>query len=352
MAVTRSSNRALPAPNTERMPNVVIPSLFVRTYRLIASIIMFIFLSIHIVALCFIVWVWVVVGEWCLGYSTSKRFWLANRLCTHSNWLLITFVLWWTGCRVKVTSSSDELNPRPNETVIFLCNHRSLIDWVPIYWFGLPCGRTGCCKFFAKEILKHLPGFGWGMRLLSYIFLKRNWTKDADSIRAVFAHILSNRHLPYWIVIFAEGTRLTAKNMKESQEFCKKTGRPVLHNLLYPRTKGFVATIKAMKEKDGVDAIYDVTLGFENNWAPSVGEACTNEKGNLNMSMNVNRYALSDLPDTDAEIEKWCIDRFIEKDALIDAYLENNNEFPGKRLAWVPDDRTAYMPLGVSFSEA
>ncbi|KNC70418.1 hypothetical protein SARC_17053, partial [Sphaeroforma arctica JP610] len=43
--------------------------------------------------------------------------------------------------------------------------------------------------------------------------------------------------LPFWIVLFPEGTRYTEKKHAESQKFCEEKGLPLFNHLLHPRPK-------------------------------------------------------------------------------------------------------------------
>jgi hypothetical protein len=47
------------------------------------------------------------------------------------------------------------------ESAIVITNHTSFIDWLMCFPFALRKGRLGCLNFFAKDIIKYIPGFGW-----------------------------------------------------------------------------------------------------------------------------------------------------------------------------------------------
>jgi len=53
--------------------------------------------------------------------------------------------------------------------------------------------------------------------------------------------------MPFWLLMHIEGTRFTKKKLEDSQRFAKSRGYPVLHHVLFPRTKGFVATIAQLR---------------------------------------------------------------------------------------------------------
>jgi 1-acyl-sn-glycerol-3-phosphate acyltransferase len=147
--------------------------------------------------------------------------------------------------RVKVIYTGDKTPLR--ESVVVIANHSSYADWMVIFTFAKRMGRLGCCKFFVKDLIKWIPGIGWGLMISDSIFLKRDWTRDEKTILGTFAH-LREHNLPFWLVLFAEGTRITPKKHKEGQEYSRKQGLPVLRHLLVPRTKGLYATLLALGE--------------------------------------------------------------------------------------------------------
>ncbi|CAG8823220.1 20753_t:CDS:2, partial [Dentiscutata erythropus] len=66
---------------------------------------------------------------------------------------------------------------------------------------------------------------------------------------------------PIWIVNFVEGTRLTSRKLLESQKFARERGLPILRNLLLPRTKGFVACVRQLRNAH-VQYVYDFTIAY------------------------------------------------------------------------------------------
>ena len=71
----------------------------------------------------------------------------------------------------------------------------------------------------------------------------RHWTNDSSLVRKAFERMRRHQH-PTWLVLYPEGTRRTAKKLVESQAYARHMGRAELQRVLWPRTKGFVATIQ------------------------------------------------------------------------------------------------------------
>lgn len=144
---------------------------------------------------------------------------------------------------------------------------------------------------------------------------------------------------------------LTVSRDLKSQNFAKKRGDlPVLNNVLLPRTRGFIATVQAMRGSH-VKAVYDFTLVgcwlellFKNSVIlfvvhclqayyntekgfgvrPSLWRIHSHTlAGHYAAHVHVRRYLISDLPETDEELSKWVQARFVEKDATLEVLRED-----------------------------
>jgi len=236
--------------------------------------------------------------------------------------------LWWSCCAkwvrrfygVRVEITGDDV-PR-DEQVIVLCNHQTMTDIPVLFELALRKGRLGDLKWYVKDILKYVPGIGWGMLFLDCLFIKRNWTADKEKIRRTFKRIVSDR-VPVWIVSFAEGTRITPAKIERSTTYAAGRDLPILKNVLMPRTKGFVATLRGL---DGhLDAVLDCTIGYHGG-IPTLSQWF---KGYVpRVSFHVRRFPVEDLPRDDEGRANWIVARYAEKDALLDDFLESRS-FPG-----------------------
>jgi len=225
--------------------------------------------------------------------------------------------------RVKVEIAGDKLPVREN--VFIVANHRWLIDWLMIFCLAVRKGRLGCIKLFVKNSVFYVPGVGFGLYLLDFIFLKRDWERDAKSIQRTFQN-LKQRKLPFWLVSHLEGTRLTPEKLTQSHEFAKKKDLPQYNNVLLPRIKGFVSTVEALKD-GSITAIYNLTIVYnDGKKKPSLRDIAMRRPSRVNIY--VKRYPISSLPlNSEAELTKWLYDRWSDKDHAID-YLLEHGHFP------------------------
>jgi 1-acyl-sn-glycerol-3-phosphate acyltransferase len=223
--------------------------------------------------------------------------------------------------RMTITYSGDAIPMEEN--AIVLSNHLSFADFYAIHSLALRKNMLSACKYFAKDSLKWIPGFGWGMWLMGMIFVSRDWTTDETRIQKVFGNI--KRHaLPNWIVSYPEGTRRTDQKRLESQTFCEKRGLPILQHLLFPRTKGFVAMVHALRESH-IKAIYDLTILYLHVPTGTIQQPPNMLRIHIapldkeyKIHVHVRRFLIKDLPMNDNLLSQWLIDRFVEKDEWIE----------------------------------
>ncbi len=212
--------------------------------------------------------------------------------------------------RLEIIVTGDILPERENAFVI--ANHQSMADIPALVVLASRCRRTGDLKWFAKDIIKWVPGVGWGLLFLDCLFVKRNWNADKDKIIATFERLRANRS-PFWILSFVEGTRLTLAKLKRSQDYAQSAGFPILQNVMHPRSKGFSATLEGLGPM--ADAIYDITIaysGFPVGRVPGLKGLFFGPIQNIHV--DARRFPIAELPQGSAERAQWLLERFIEKD--------------------------------------
>ena len=231
--------------------------------------------------------------------------------------------LWWGWCALgaekvygtKWIMSGDDVPMQENAIVVL--NHQEMADITVTFSFARAKGRVGDLKWFVKDVLKYVPGVGWGMLFLDCPFIKRDWTADKDYIHNVFRNIL-DYEVPIWLMTFAEGTRVRPEKIARSREYAEKQGRTPLEHVLIPRTKGFVASVQSLRGH--VDAVYDLTIGYVGGM-PTLWQWT---KGYVRkVHLDVRRYAINELPENEEALSDWLIKRFEEKDRLLDSFYSN-----------------------------
>jgi len=236
---------------------------------------------------------------------------------------------WWGGCVVfaerfngtRIIVSGEELPI--NENVLVVSNHQQMPDITTIMALARGKGRLGDLKFFVKYAVKWVPGVGWGMQFLNCPFLKRDWSADREKIDATFDTLVRER-IPMWLVSFVEGTRATEAKIRASAEWAVERGIEPTRNVLIPRTKGFVASVEGLG--DHLNAVYDLTIGYVEG-VPSLWQFITGRVKQIHV--HIRRFPADELPKIETELKQWLMERFYEKDALLEEYYETG-AFPGE----------------------
>lgn len=238
---------------------------------------------------------------------------------------------WWGWCvtfsekfnRTSLVLTGENLPEQENAIVVV--NHQQMPDIVAVMILARTKQRLGDLKFFVKKAIKWFPGIGWGMQFIDCVFVKRNWTADRERIRRTFRHLVDN-DVPVWLVSFVEGTRATPSKIERGMEYAKDAGLTLTRHVLPPRSKGFVASVQGLGEH--VTAVYDVTIGYTEG-VPNLWHYI---KGSVRqMHTHVRRFPIDELPKLDSELRQWLLDRFVEKDRLLEHFY-THGAFPKEPL--------------------
>lgn len=234
-----------------------------------------------------------------------------------ANFWWSSLVLWGRHVmRMRIVRSGDSL-PMGKSAIVF-CNHVEQPDIPVLLDLAYSHGSLGGVKFFVKNPLKWVPGLGWGMQMLNYLFVKRAWNEDANFVRKIFQRLVEYRS-PIWLMSYPEGTRIKPHKLKRSQDFAKTRGYPHLNNVMLPRSKGFVTTMEQMRGR--VDGVYDLTIGYPQG-IPSLGQYI---RGTVpEVHLHVRRFPIAMLPTDAKALEKWLLDRYVEKDRLLDIFFKTH----------------------------
>ncbi|PKA58221.1 1-acyl-sn-glycerol-3-phosphate acyltransferase PLS1 [Apostasia shenzhenica] len=203
------------------------------------------------------------------------------------------------------------------EHALLVSNHRSDIDWLVGWILAQRSGCLGSALAVMKKSSKFLPVIGWSMWFSEYLFLKRSWVKDEETLKSGLQR-LKDFPQPFWLALFVEGTRFTPAKLLAAQEYAALHGLPIPRNVLIPRTKGFVSAVNNMRTF--VPAIYDATVAIpKDKLSPTMLRILKSQPCVINVHLK--RRPMSELPLTDEAIAQWCKDMFIAKDALLDKHL-------------------------------
>ncbi|KAM0437462.1 hypothetical protein ACHAPT_001824 [Fusarium lateritium] len=226
-----------------------------------------------------------------------------------------------------ISISGDALPP--GESAIVVSNHVAWSDFYLIQALAMRAGMLGRCRYFAKAQLRFVPFLGWGLWAMGMPLVSRNWLRDKSELDHVFSDMVQ-KAFPTWLISFSEGTRFTPTKYQESIDFCRLANRRQPRNLLYPRTKGFIATVQHLRQAPHVKAVYDVTIAYQHRGtfqrAPSMWETLSapniSEQGGYKFHVHARRFPIEALPAKDEELAAWLEELWMEKGKILEAQEE------------------------------
>ncbi|THZ27116.1 acyltransferase-domain-containing protein [Aureobasidium pullulans] len=243
------------------------------------------------------------------------------------------------------------------ERMVLIANHQIYTDWTYLWWVSYTAACHGHIYIILKESLKYIPMIGPGMMFYNFIFMSRKWAKDQPRLKHRLQK-LSTRHTgpmtgrkdksgldPAWLLLFPEGTNLSPNTRNSSKRWSEKSGIPDMKHQLLPRSTGLHFCLEELK--DGVDWLYDCTIAYEGVPRGSYGgqlytlrSVYFQGRAPKSVNMHWRRFRIADIPlHSKEETEEWLLQRWREKDDLIEYYLEHGR-FPADPAAVDPVDKT------------
>ena len=143
------------------------------------------------------------------------------------------------------------------------------------------------------------------------------------------------------LISYSEATRYTRAKYVETVAWCKANNKVIPKHTLFPRTRGFIATVNQLRHTPHVRAVYDVTIAYaqRNDFmsTPSFWQTVSVPKlsDTWRFHVHVERYPLADLPKTDDELAKWLETRWVEKGERLEIMrdaLARGESWPPKEL--------------------
>lgn len=293
--------------------------------------------------------------------------------------LVTTMTQWWSPTLIRISgdkSVAGQLHQEADgslrvdfpDRLVLIANHQIYTDWLYLWWIAYTNSTPthGHIYIILKESLKWVPIIGPAMQFYGFVFMARRWAKDQERLRYRLQK-LNSRHSgplsgeqreaqldPMWLLIFPEGTNLSANTRKSSAKFAAKSDSPDLKHQILPRSTGLQFCLQEMRNT--VEYVYDCTIAYEGIPPGGYGQDIFTLRsvyfqGRPPKSVNMHwrRFAVSEIPidDKDAMYE-WMLARWREKDELLDKF-QQTGKFPAAKeavtIANGPDDefKTPYI---------
>lgn len=283
--------------------------------------------------------------------------------------LMTTITQWWAPTVVRVSgdeSMKGQLFQMKDGTLkcnfphrlIMMGNHQLYTDWLYLWWIAYTNKMHGHIYIILKESLKKVPIIGWGMQYYNFIFLSRNWEQDRYKFKQHLDQ-LKDPTDPMWLLIFPEGTNLSASTREKSAKWAEKNGIPDMKHQLLPRSTGLQFCLQELHPS--TNWLYDCTIAYEGVPKGMYGQDVFTLKSSLfegrppkSVNMYWRRFKTSDIPfDNDEQFNRWLVNRWREKDYLLEYYYKFGNfpsQDPAKALLSVEGKATPKHAKAISTS--
>lgn len=273
--------------------------------------------------------------------------------------------------RFRINPNNGKLESSLPANTVFIANHQIYTDWVFLWWLTYTARLGGFVYIVLKASLRKIPILGYGMKNYDFIFLSRKWATDKITMGNQLAAIDANargkgnvagkspdkigdekdvwpqgqdksRTWPYSLLIFPEGTNLSANTRGKTLIYAEKVGRPPFKHLLLPRTTGLRYSL--LKLKNTVDEVYDITLAYSGLQASDYGQdiykieqVFLQGKNPERVDFYIRSFKIDEIPigkeeeteqeseQSQKEFENWLFDVWKEKDELMDNYYKTGS---------------------------
>lgn len=261
-----------------------------------------------------------------LRYYSKSSFRKINWYLDYSLYSQLVFIgEWWSSSKVIIYVDREDFEKYfGKEHGYLIMNHAYEIDWL-LGWVILERVRIlGNAKAYCKKAIQYMPVLGWAWKFSEFVFLERNYEKDKKNIDRQVSE-LSDYPDPMWLLLYPEGTRFNEVKHKASLEFCRKHNQPELKHHLLPRTKGFIASIPAMRGK--VPAIYDCLTVFKEDdpVKPTMRNILMGKP--VTAHLYFRRIPLEEVPESEEGMDRYLKDLFDIKDKMKEGFLKHGDFF-------------------------
>ncbi|KAG9102727.1 hypothetical protein FRC06_001300 [Ceratobasidium sp. 370] len=228
--------------------------------------------------------------------------------------------------------------------VVMVPNHQIYADWWYLWCLAYSMRAHADVLIILKDSLKWIPIVGWGMQFFRFIFLARSWTHDKASLTAHLtrlARTATGTQLPFLLLLFPEGTLVSPNTRPISAAFAAKTGIQDMQHTLLPRSTGLLFCLRAMAPHMPELKLLDVTVAYPGIPRGGYGQAYYTLRSIFmqgvppprvhvhlrlydvarDVPIGTPQGAEEASPPERAAFDKWLLERWQEKDALMETQL-------------------------------
>ena len=235
-----------------------------------------------------------------------------------------------------------KLNDLSNQLVL-ISNHQIYADWLYIWSLLYYLNYSSNLFIILKNSLKYIPILGWGMTFFEFIFLKRSWSTDKQSLLSSLSKLSTLDK--FCLLLFPEGTTLNKNSRLRSVNFAKKINIQDLNLLLLPRLTGLFHSLRTLSVNANQLQLVDLTIaypgipndGLGGEHIYTLNSVFLKSSPPPSIHFHLNIYYLDQIPlgdihnmdkiDEDTQnFDKWLRNLWIEKDNRL-SYFHDHQTF-------------------------
>ena len=172
---------------------------------------------------------------------------------------------------------------------------------------------------------------GWAMQLLFFIFLKRDKESNENYLKLMLDYYIHCKY-PLQLLIFPEGTDLTSRHKRDSDDYARKNGLTEYNYVLHPRTKGFITCINHLREE--LKMVIDIDVAYRGPIPQNICDILIG-KWPTEVHFRIRQYSLTGLPGDDDGLKTWLNSCWAEKEGRLEQFYKegkfNKYSVEGKR---------------------
>lgn len=210
---------------------------------------------------------------------------------------------------------------------LVISNHQTNYDWLIILIILQKFDMYQDVCILVKNSLAQIPIFGSAMRAFGYVFIKRSWSEDSNTLRDSLKYLHARNR--FFFLLFPEGTIFVPNTHEKSMEYSRKMdiklgGSSFLpQNVLIPRTAGTNMVYNELV--DTMDGIIDVTL-FVRPYHQYPQRTFTYTDVYFRNTGKIGFFLLMDFV-CGATSKDWLYEMFGRKEVLIERYKQSSHLF-------------------------
>ncbi|SCV70845.1 BQ2448_3607 [Microbotryum intermedium] len=146
---------------------------------------------------------------------------------------------------------------------LWIANHQQYCDWIFSWILFALAHLDGGIIIILKASLRWAPIVGPAMQLFEFEFIdKKHRLQDSDGIHR-HAQRSTALGLPFQLLLYPEGTLVSALTRPKSEAYARSLGVPDLENLVLPRSAGLLYCMRTALSVIPTLTLYDLTIGYE-----------------------------------------------------------------------------------------